>query len=104
VAEGIIASHAHALVVFTFALVAESVNGPVDALVPHIVWHILMIVLHALRAVITTHARVESRGGAADNNWSSAITIIATTIIDLFDNGIIDGPLDVADHGLGIHG
>ena len=44
-------SHAHALVMPSFALISKLVDSGVDALIPDKFGYVFVIVLHALRAI-----------------------------------------------------
>lgn len=99
----IISSHAHALVLPGFvADIAELVDGPVNTLVPDVVGLALVVVLHALRAIICAVSRVECRGGAAYHDFHAAFIFLFFFFVIHF--GIVNGPLHVADNRHGIQG
>jgi hypothetical protein len=62
---------------------------------------------HALGAVFFAHAGGECGGRAANNDFTHILAIIAITTVTLFfviHEGIVFGPLHVADDCLGIQG
>jgi len=89
---------AHALVLPRFvADITELVDGVVDALVPDICGGVFVEVDHALGAVFFAHAGGECGGSAANNDLTHIFFFI-------IHEGIVFGPLHVADDCLGIQG
>lgn len=95
-------SRAHALVMPRLvADIAELIDDLVNASVPDIIGLVLVIVFHALRAIITAFSRVEVRSGAANNDFTE-ILLFFFFLFFIVKVCIVRGPLNVADDSLGI--
>ena len=96
-------SRAHALVMpWLVADIAEFVDDLVNASVPDIIGLVLVIVFHALRAIITAFSRVEVRSGAANNDFTEILLFFFIFMFFIVKVCIVRGPLNVADDSLGI--
>jgi len=102
VTVSICSSRTHALVMPRLvADIAELIDDLVNASVPDIIGLVLVIVFHALRAIITAFSRVEVRSGAANNDFTE-ILLFFFFLFFIVKVCIVRGPLNVADDSLGI--